>query len=556
MSSPASRSSRRGSPAGLHLVATPIGNLRDITLRALETLAAADVIACEDTRVTRKLLDHYGIATPLTPYHEHNAAAARPKLLARLAAGEAVALVSDAGTPLISDPGFKLVRAACEAGLAVTRGARRLRGAGGAGSRRPADRPVLLRGLPAAEGRPAPEPHRRAGAHSGDADPVRKRAAHRRARSPRSPRVSARARPRSAANSPSCTRRSAAAISRRWRRPMTAAPRRAASSSSSSRRRRPTPAQPDAGEVDALLRRALQHASVKDAVSEVAAATGRPRREIYQRALALSEGESTMARRRMTAARRGRSGSLRISLGLSAESRAAAYLIAKGYRIVARRFRSPVGEIDIVARRRGVLVFVEVKARSDARRRGRIAPAAPAAAHRRGGRRLARRASRGRRKRHPVRRGAGRAGKHAAPHPGGVRDANRAWLSARAGSARTASIWSRMRCATAPSSSATARTGCDIGAGVVGGVADAARPLRRFRSVRLAATSTLRAISCVAAPCSVTAAAIAPLIAPMSRMVPLDRRDRRDRTAGGVLHAGDLLGDVLGGLARSGRPAP
>src|SRR5438046_6754369 len=101
---------------GLHLVATPIGNLRDITLRALETLAAADAIACEDSRVTRKLLDHYGIATPLTPYHEHNAVAARPKLLARLAAGEAIALVSDAGTPLVSDPGFKLVRAACEAG--------------------------------------------------------------------------------------------------------------------------------------------------------------------------------------------------------------------------------------------------------------------------------------------------------------------------------------------------------------------------------------------------------------------------------------------------------
>src|ERR1044071_8845116 len=106
--------------AGLHLVATPIGNLRDITLRALETLAAADAIACEDSRVTRRLLDHYGIATPLTPYHEHNAATARPKLLARLAAGEAVALVSDAGTPLISDPGFKLVRAAREAGHPVT----------------------------------------------------------------------------------------------------------------------------------------------------------------------------------------------------------------------------------------------------------------------------------------------------------------------------------------------------------------------------------------------------------------------------------------------------
>jgi len=106
--------------AGLYLVATPIGNLRDITIRALETLAGADVIACEDTRVTRKLLDHYSIATPLTPYHEHNAASARPKLLARLAAGASVALVSDAGTPMISDPGYKLVRAAHDAGHPVT----------------------------------------------------------------------------------------------------------------------------------------------------------------------------------------------------------------------------------------------------------------------------------------------------------------------------------------------------------------------------------------------------------------------------------------------------
>src|ERR671937_1625239 len=81
-------------PAGLYLVATPIGNLRDITVRALEVLAAADLIACEDTRVTRKLLDHYGITTPLTPYHDHNAAEARPKLIARLAAGARVALVS------------------------------------------------------------------------------------------------------------------------------------------------------------------------------------------------------------------------------------------------------------------------------------------------------------------------------------------------------------------------------------------------------------------------------------------------------------------------------
>jgi 16S rRNA (cytidine1402-2'-O)-methyltransferase len=106
--------------AGLYLVATPIGNLGDVTLRALETLAAADVVACEDTRVTLRLFARYGIATPLVPYHDHNAAAARPKLLARLAAGAAVALVSDAGTPLVSDPGFKLVRAAQAAGHKVT----------------------------------------------------------------------------------------------------------------------------------------------------------------------------------------------------------------------------------------------------------------------------------------------------------------------------------------------------------------------------------------------------------------------------------------------------
>src|SRR5271168_4229183 len=106
--------------SGLHVVATPIGNLGDITVRALETLAGADLIACEDTRVTRKLLDRYAITTPLTPYHDHNAAKARPVLLRRLAEGAAIALVSDAGTPLVSDPGFKLVREVHEAGYPVT----------------------------------------------------------------------------------------------------------------------------------------------------------------------------------------------------------------------------------------------------------------------------------------------------------------------------------------------------------------------------------------------------------------------------------------------------
>src|SRR5436305_1489725 len=104
---------------GLHLVATPIGNLGDITLRALETLAGVDIIACEDTRIARRLTERYAISAQLTPYHEHNAASARPKILERLAQGASIALVSDAGTPLISDPGFKLVREACAAGHAV-----------------------------------------------------------------------------------------------------------------------------------------------------------------------------------------------------------------------------------------------------------------------------------------------------------------------------------------------------------------------------------------------------------------------------------------------------
>jgi 16S rRNA (cytidine1402-2'-O)-methyltransferase len=106
--------------SGLYLVATPIGNLGDITLRALETLAAVDIVACEDTRITRRLLDRFSIKTTLWSYHEHNAAQARPQILERLAQGASIALVSDAGTPLISDPGFKLVRDVCAAGHAVT----------------------------------------------------------------------------------------------------------------------------------------------------------------------------------------------------------------------------------------------------------------------------------------------------------------------------------------------------------------------------------------------------------------------------------------------------
>ncbi len=105
---------------GLYVVATPIGNLGDVTLRALTILAAADAILAEDTRVSRTLLARYGIETPLSPYHEHNAAEARPRALRRIAEGQALALISDAGTPLVSDPGFKLVTEAVAAGLPVT----------------------------------------------------------------------------------------------------------------------------------------------------------------------------------------------------------------------------------------------------------------------------------------------------------------------------------------------------------------------------------------------------------------------------------------------------
>lgn len=122
-----SRARKRSKPApqaalapGLYLVATPIGNLADIGLRAIEVLGKAELVACEDTRTTGKLLTAHGIAAKLTAYHEHNAARVRPRLMKRLECGEAVALVSDAGTPLISDPGYKLVAAAAAAGVTVT----------------------------------------------------------------------------------------------------------------------------------------------------------------------------------------------------------------------------------------------------------------------------------------------------------------------------------------------------------------------------------------------------------------------------------------------------
>jgi 16S rRNA (cytidine1402-2'-O)-methyltransferase len=106
-------------PGTLYLVATPIGNLEDITYRAVRTLGEVDLIACEDTRHTRKLLEHYSIRTPVISYHEHNEASRAAELAAKLAAGTNIALVSDAGMPLVSDPGYRIVTAAIRGGIRV-----------------------------------------------------------------------------------------------------------------------------------------------------------------------------------------------------------------------------------------------------------------------------------------------------------------------------------------------------------------------------------------------------------------------------------------------------
>lgn len=107
-------------PSGLYIVATPIGNLADITLRAIDILGACDLILCEDTRVSKKLLSHYGISKPTLSYNDHNGEERRPQIFEALESGKRVALISDAGTPLVSDPGYKLVREVIERGFYVT----------------------------------------------------------------------------------------------------------------------------------------------------------------------------------------------------------------------------------------------------------------------------------------------------------------------------------------------------------------------------------------------------------------------------------------------------
>ena len=272
--------------AGLHVVATPIGNLGDITLRGLAALAGADLIACEDTRVTRKLLDRYAISTPLTPYHDHNAAKARPALMKRLAEGSAIALVSDAGTPLVSDPGLKLVQAAQQAGHAVTAlpGASALLAAVTTAGL-PTDQFLFVGFLPPKEG-------------------ARRARIAELARVPASlvlfetgPRIAGTLDDLAAGlgQRPAALCRELTKIHEEVRR---ADLETLARDCAGTEIRGeivlvigpPLPQSADIADADALLRQALARVSLKDAVADVASLTGLPRRELYQRALALAKG--------------------------------------------------------------------------------------------------------------------------------------------------------------------------------------------------------------------------------------------------------------------------
>ena len=272
---------------GLYLVATPIGNLRDMTLRGLEILAAADLVACEDTRVTRKLFDHYGLTAPLIAYHDHNAETARPKILEKLAGGSAVALVSDAGTPLISDPGYRLVRAATAAGhpvIAAPGASAVLAALTVAGL--PTDRFFFEGFLPA---KPGARQARIAELIRVPATLVLYESG---------PRIGA-----ALADLAAGLGGRAAAIGRELtklheevRRGTLETLARDYAAGAETRGEfvivvAPPAAEAPAGaaEIDALLRAALARASVKDAVAEVAAATGEPRRAVYSRALALAK---------------------------------------------------------------------------------------------------------------------------------------------------------------------------------------------------------------------------------------------------------------------------
>ncbi len=292
-SEPRGPSKRPKIEPGLYLVATPIGNLRDITLRALEVLSAADRIVCEDSRVTRKLLSAHNLSRPLVSYHEHNAEKVRPRLIQALQDGQSVALVCDAGTPLISDPGFKLVRSAQEAGLPVTSipgpsaalAALTLSGL-------PSDRFLFAGFLPAKAG-----PRRKA---LGELAAIPATLVI--FESPR--RLAA-----TLADMSEVLGARPAALTRELTKRFEEV-RRGTIGELAARIAAEGPpkgevtlvvagvakhAEVDVGDLDAQLAAALKGASLRDAVSRVATATGLPRKLVYRRALALSEADDEPA---------------------------------------------------------------------------------------------------------------------------------------------------------------------------------------------------------------------------------------------------------------------
>jgi len=278
-------------PAGLYLVATPIGNLGDITRRAVEVLGKADLVACEDTRVGRRLLTALGLRTPTTRYDDHVAEAARPRLLDRVAGGAAVALISDAGTPLVADPGRGLVAAARARGLRVVV----VPGpsaaiAGLLASGLPAERFLFLGFLPA---RPGPRRAAIAAAAGVDATLVLFEAPHRLAATLADLAAGLGDRPAAVTREltklfeetrtdtlPALAAQYAAADAPRGEIVIVIGP--------------PAPGAltaPDpAATLDDSLAEALATQSLRDAVAAVAKATGLPRKQVYARALALGPG--------------------------------------------------------------------------------------------------------------------------------------------------------------------------------------------------------------------------------------------------------------------------
>jgi len=276
--------------AGLYVVATPIGNAADISLRALDVLAHADRVICEDTRVTGKLLKMHGIAAHLTAYHDHNAARVRPQLIDEMRAGKSIAQVSDAGTPSVSDPGYKLVRACIDAEIYVTAIPGPTAGVTGLIlSGLPTDR-FLFAGFPPAKtaGRrnefetlksvPATlvfqESAKRLAASLADMETVF------------GPREAAVARELTKLHEEvrrgpldELTRHYQEAGAPRGEVVVIVAP--------------PSQEEPDESDIDEMIRARLAEMSVRDAAAEVAAATGLPRRRIYTRALAIADEQGT-----------------------------------------------------------------------------------------------------------------------------------------------------------------------------------------------------------------------------------------------------------------------